>query len=200
MSKTGKGAIIGTGAGAAAGAAVGQAAGDATKGAIIGAVVGGSAGAIIGRQMDKQAAELEEELEGADVERVGEGIQVTFDSAILFATNSDNLSAASEENLRNLANSLNDYPNTEIMIVGHTDATGAADYNQDLSERRANAAAAFMLRQGIEESRLTRVGYGETMPVASNDTDWGRQQNRRVEVAIYASEEYRQELNSQQGN
>lgn len=199
MSKTGKGAVIGTGAGAAAGAAIGKAAGDATKGAIIGAVVGGSAGAIIGRQMDKQAAELEEELENADVERVGEGIQITFDSAILFETNSSDLSVTSEQNLRNLAQSLTDYPNTDILITGHTDATGSADYNQDLSERRANAAAAFLLRHGIAESRIERVGYGESTPIASNDTEWGRQQNRRVEVAIYASEEYREELTNQQG-
>ncbi len=196
MNNTGKGAAIGAGAGAAVGAIIGKATGKTATGAIVGAAVGGSAGAIIGRQMDKQAEELEEELEGAKVERVGEGIQITFDSAILFAFNSSDLSDQARQNLVNLANSLKEYPNTEILIAGHTDSVGSETYNQELSERRANSAAAYLLDAGVGADRMSIIGHGETQPVASNDTDLGRQQNRRVEVAIYASEEYRQELES----
>ena len=194
MSKTGKGAAIGAGAGAAVGAIIGKATGKTATGAIVGAAVGGTAGAIIGRQMDKQAEELEQELEGAQVERVGEGIQVTFDSAILFEVNSYTLSRESQENLKSLASSLLEYDNTELVIAGHTDSSGPEDYNQTLSEQRADAAATFLVKEGVTGNRLSIVGHGETQPVADNDTNFGRQQNRRVEVAIYASEEYRAEL------
>ena len=194
MSKTGKGAIIGASAGGAVGAIIGKATGKTATGAIVGAAVGGTAGAIIGRQMDKQAAELEEELEGAEVERVGEGIQVTFDSAILFEVNSYNLSADSRTNLSNLASSLQEYSNTEVIIAGHTDSTGPEDYNQTLSEQRADAAATELVKAGVGADRISIVGHGESEPIASNDTAYGRQQNRRVEVAIFASEEYRAQL------
>lgn len=196
MSKSGKGAAIGAGTGAAIGAIIGKATGKTGTGAIVGAAVGGTAGAIIGKQMDKQAEELEAELEGADVERVGEGIQVTFDSAILFEVNSYNLSADSKGNLNNLAQSLIDYPNTEVIIAGHTDSSGPEDYNQKLSEQRADAAATILVKQGVPANRISIVGHGELEPKASNDTAFGRQENRRVEVAIFASEEYREELES----
>lgn len=196
MSRTEKGAAAGAGAGAVVGGAVGKVAGSTAKGAIIGAVVGGTAGAIIGQQMDRQARELEEELEGATVERVGEGIQVTFDSAILFAFDSADLSAQARENLRQLAQSLQEYPNTEVLIAGHTDATGSESYNQRLSERRAGSAGDFLMRQGVQPRRITTIGKGELEPVASNETSTGREQNRRVEVAIFASEEYREELSA----
>lgn len=196
MSKTEKGAVVGAGAGAVVGGAVGKAAGSTAKGAIVGAVVGGAAGAIIGQQMDKQAQELDEELEGATVQRVGEGIQVTFDSNILFGFDSAELSASARENLRELANSLQQYPNTEVLIAGHTDATGSDSYNQRLSERRAGSAGEFLMRNGIAPSRVTTIGKGELEPIASNETTTGRSQNRRVEVAIYASEEYREQLSS----
>ena len=193
----GRVAAFGAGAGAAVGAVIGKATGKTATGAIVGAAVGGTAGAIIGRQMDKQAAELEEELEGADVERVGEGIQVTFDSAILFEVNSYTLSAESKQNLNNLSTSLVEYGNTEVIIAGHTDSTGPEDYNQKLSEQRADAAATELVRGGVSASRISIVGHGELEPKTSNDTAFGRQQNRRVEVAIFASEEYRQELEAQ---
>ena len=196
VNNTGKGAAIGAGAGAAIGAIIGKATGKTATGAIVGAAVGGTAGAVIGRQMDKQAEELEEELEGAQVERVGEGIQITFDSAILFEVNSYTLSNDAQANLSNLASSLLEYPNTELMIAGHTDSSGPEDYNQELSEQRADAAATLLVREGVPASRLSIVGHGESEPVASNETNFGRQQNRRVEVAIYASEEYRAELES----
>ncbi len=197
MSKTGKGAIIGAGAGAAVGTIIGKATGKTATGAIVGAAVGGTAGAIIGRQMDKQAAELEEELEGVEVERVGEGIQVTFDSAILFEVNSYTLSSESKANLNDLAASLLEYPNTEIIIAGHTDSSGPEDYNQKLSEQRAHAAGVVLVKQGVTAERLSIVGHGELEPKSSNDTAFGRQENRRVEVAIFASEEYRQELEAE---
>lgn len=194
MSKTGKGAAIGAGAGAAVGAIIGKATGKTATGAIVGAAVGGTAGAIIGKQMDKQAEELEAELEGAEVERVGEGIQVTFDSAILFEVNSYDLSGDAKDNLVNLASSLMDYPNTELIIAGHTDSSGPEDYNQKLSEQRADAAATELVKKGVPADRISIVGHGESEPKSSNDTAFGRQQNRRVEVAIFASEEYRAEL------
>lgn len=197
MSKTGKGAAIGAAAGGAVGAIIGKATGKTATGAIVGAAVGGTAGAIIGRQMDKQAEELEEELEGAEVERVGEGIQITFDSAILFEVNSYELSADAKQNLANLAQSLSEYDNTELIIAGHTDSSGPEDYNQKLSEQRADAAAVQLVRAGVQGGRISIVGHGESEPVASNDSSFGRQQNRRVEVAIFASDEYRQELEQQ---
>ena len=193
-SKTTKGAGIGAGAGAVIGGIIGSRSGDTAKGAIIGAAVGGTAGAIIGSQMDKQAKELEDELEGAEIARVGEGIEIIFDSAILFGFDSAELKPESRVDLQKLARSLNSYPNTDITIVGHTDATGPEDYNQKLSERRAAAAKAVLVADGVAGDRVMAYGKGELEPVASNDSVDGRRVNRRVEVAIYASEEYRQEL------
>lgn len=195
LSKTEKGAVIGAGAGAAVGGAVGKATGNSTaKGAILGAVLGGAAGAVIGQQMDKQAEELENDLPDADVERVAEGIQVTFDSGILFDFDKSTLRPEARANLRELAQSLDRYDNTDLVIVGHTDSVGSDDYNYRLSQRRAEAAAGYLRSLGVSSSRMTTVGRGETEPVASNDTDYGRQQNRRVEVAIYANEEYREQV------
>lgn len=193
-SKTARGAVIGAAGGAAVGAAVGKATGNTARGAILGAAIGGAAGAIIGRQMEKQARELAMEIPGAKVERVGEGILVTFDSGILFDFDSAELRPAARENLRNLAESLKKYPNTNVLLVGHTDAIGSDEYNYNLSTRRANAAANYLVSLGVDRKRIEAVGRGETEPVADNDTEAGRQQNRRVEVAIFASEEYRQEL------
>ncbi len=192
LSNTEKGAAVGAGAGGAAGAIIGNAADNTAAGAIIGAAVGGTAGAIIGQRMDRQAEQLDEELEGAEVERVGEGIMVTFDNALLFDFDSAELRSSARTNLSDLAASLQEYPKTEVLIVGHTDATGPDDYNQRLSERRAESAASQLMEQGLPPSRITTMGKGEREPVATNDTETGRQQNRRVEVAIYASEEYRE--------
>jgi outer membrane protein OmpA-like peptidoglycan-associated protein len=194
--RTQTGAAVGAGVGAAAGAGIAAATGGSTtRGAIIGAVVGGAAGAIIGRQMDRQAEELER-IEGAEVERVGEGIHVTFASGILFPFDSDQLLPAGRENLREFARSLlrSENAQTHVLIAGHTDSVGTAEYNQRLAERRALSASRFLQEQGVPAARLTTVGRGEFEPVASNDTEAGRQQNRRVEVAIYASEAWRREL------
>jgi outer membrane protein OmpA-like peptidoglycan-associated protein len=192
-SRTAKGAAIGAAGGAAAGALIGKAAGSTAKGAIIGAAVGGAGGAIIGRQMDQQAEELAKSLPNARVERVGEGILVTFDSGILFDVNSDSLRPAARENLRNLATSLQKYRRTNVLLVGHTDSTGSDSYNQGLSNRRASAAASFLSSQGLTRPRVETSGRGENEPVASNENESGRQQNRRVEVAIFANEQYRDE-------
>ena len=173
---------------------MGAATGSTARGAIIGAAVGGVAGAVIGSQMDKQREELAEDLEGARVERYGEGVLVTFDSGLLFDFDSSVVKGAARSNLTDLANSLREYPDTEVLIVGHTDAQGSDSYNQGLSERRAAAAKNFLVTQGVPADRIRTEGLGESEPVASNDTDAGRAQNRRVEVAIFASEEYREEL------
>jgi outer membrane protein OmpA-like peptidoglycan-associated protein len=193
-----KGAIIGAASGAAVGGIVGRANGSTAKGAIIGAAVGGTAGAVIGHQMDQQAKEIKQNIPGAIVERVGEGLQVTFESGLLFDYDSDVLRAEARKNLSTLAASLEKYPNTELLIVGHTDATGPDAYNMTLSERRAAAAANYLTAQGVTRTRLRSAGRGETEPVAANDSETNRQKNRRVEVAIYASEAFKtQGLRSQ---
>jgi len=188
-----RGAIIGAGAGAAVGGVIGNQTGSTARGAIIGAVVGGAAGAIIGHQMDQQAKEIKQQIPGAVVERVGEGIQVTFESGLLFDYNSDRIKPAAAENLRNLAQSLNNYPNTDLVIVGHTDDIGSDEFNQDLSQRRARAAANYLASLGVSTGRLRTYGRGESEPVAANANEPGRAQNRRVEVAIFANAAAREE-------
>lgn len=188
-SNTAKGGAIGTGGGAVIGAGVGAATGNTARGAVIGAVVGGAAGAIIGRNMDKQAEELQKDLENAEVVRVGEGIQITFDSGILFDTNSFALKPDVKTELEKLAVTLKKYPDTNILVEGHTDNTGRAAYNMDLSEKRAASVGTHLKMNGIALSRITEVGYGITQPVADNSTVAGRAQNRRVTVAITANED-----------
>jgi outer membrane protein OmpA-like peptidoglycan-associated protein len=194
MSRTQKGAVIGAAGGAVAGGAIGKAAGSTAKGAIIGAAVGGTAGAIIGSQMDKQAKEIAAKIPNAKVERVGEGVLVTFDSGLLFAFNSDVIEGNARSNLDNLASSVRQYPDTELLIVGHTDSIGSATYNQSLSQRRSQSASAYLAGQGVTSQRIRTEGRGETEPIADNGNVAGRDQNRRVEVAIFASEEYRERL------
>lgn len=200
LSRTEEGALIGVAAGAAAGAAIGNAAGSTTKGAILGAVLGGTAGALIGRRMDAKAAELERRLPGASVERVGEGILITFESGILFGFDSAELSAPARQNLTALANSLSDMEEDAVLLVaGHTDSVGRDAYNQTLSERRAQSAVQFLLREGMSPARMQSTGLGETEPVATNETEEGQAANRRVEVAIYASEAYRERVRARAG-
>jgi outer membrane protein OmpA-like peptidoglycan-associated protein len=182
-----KGAIIGAGAGGAAGAVIGKATGSTVRGAIIGAAVGGTAGALIGHQMDKQAEELQYALPGAIVQRVGEGITVTFPEGLLFGFDSDQLAPAARDNMRRFAASLTKYPNTRTLIVGHTDSQGSYDYNMTLSDRRALSTANFLSAEGVNRTRITTAGRGEAEPIATNESDDGRRQNRRVEVAIYAT-------------
>lgn len=194
LSQTERGAVIGAAGGAAVGAIVGRQIGSTARGAVIGAAVGGAAGAVIGRQMDQQAEELSESIPGATVQRVGEGIVVTFESGLLFPYDSDALLPAGQQNLNNLAQSLQRYPETEVLIIGHTDAAGTDAYNQGLSERRATSAANILSSYGIPRDRVRTMGRGESEPVADNSTEFGMQQNRRVEVVIYAGEEYRESL------
>ena len=195
-----KGGIIGAAGGAVAGGAIGRANGCTAKGAILGAVVGGAAGMIIGHQMDKQAAELKQNIPGAVVERVGEGIQVTFASGLLFDFDSDVVRTDARTNLRNLAASLDKYPGSELLIAGHTDSVGTDSYNLALSQRRSEAAVAYLASQGVARARMTSRGLGETEPVAPNETEAGRSKNRRVEVAIYASEAQREQAKRQASN
>src|SRR5688572_12859502 len=183
-----KGAVVGAAAGGAAGGVIGKQTGSTARGAIIGAVVGGTVGAIIGHQMDQQAKEIQQNIPGATVTRVGEGIAVSFASGLLYDFDSDAIKPTAAQNLRALAQSLDKYPNTDILIVGHTDATGSDSYNQSLSERRAQSAQLFLVREGVANGRLRATGRGETEPIASNDTETGQAQNRRVEIAIYANE------------
>lgn len=184
-------AVIGGAAGGVVGGVIGRNNGSTAKGAIIGAAVGGAAGAVIGHQMDQQAKEIKQNIPGAVVERVGEGIQVTFASGLLYDFNSDVVRGDARDNLRKLAESLSKYPNTELLIAGHTDSQGDESYNQRLSERRAMAAAAYLASQSVSRARLHTRGLGEMEPVADNDSEATRQRNRRVEVAIYADEAYR---------
>lgn len=180
--------------GAAVGAAVGGLASGSARGAIIGAAIGGAAGAAIGGVMDSQAEDLQDKLPNATVERVGEGIQVTFDSGILFDVGAAELRPAAQQNLSDLEVSLQDYEGTEVIVFGHTDSTGGDDLNQRLSEQRANAARTYLIGAGLDAERVSAVGRGETDPIADNDTEAGRQENRRVEVAIFASEEMRAQM------
>ena len=201
MSRTQRGAVIGAGAGTVLGAVIGDAAGSTARGAIIGAAVGGAAGALIGRRMDDEARELDEQLANATVERVGEGVLVTFDSGILFDFDSSELRPEARDNLDELALVLADESQDfELLVAGHTDGVGAENYNQQLSERRARATSNYVATRGIDPGRIRTVGMGESEPVASNETEAGQQQNRRVEVAIFASEAYREDMVLRHGN
>jgi outer membrane protein OmpA-like peptidoglycan-associated protein len=188
-----QGALIGAGAGAAVGGVIGKATGSTARGAIIGAAVGGVAGGVIGHQMDQQAKELSYELPGAVVARVGEGITVTFPEGLLFAFDSDAIGTGARDNLKKFAASLAKYPRTNSLVVGHTDSKGAGSYNVTLSERRAQSAVDFLSAQGIDRARMRTAGRGAAEPIATNETDVGRQQNRRIEIAIYADEAFRRQ-------
>jgi outer membrane protein OmpA-like peptidoglycan-associated protein len=192
MSRKEKGIIIGGAGGAALGAAIGKASGNTAAGAIIGAAVGGTAGGIIGNYMDDQAEELERDLENATVERVGEGIKITFGSGILFDVDKSDLKTDARENLSELATILNKYEETNILLAGHTDSQGSDEYNLGLSERRVREVASYLAAQGVSAPRMTVTWHGESQPVADNSTAEGRQANRRVEVAIVANEELRE--------
>lgn len=185
--RTVKGAIIGGTVGGIAGGVIGKKSGNTAAGIIIGAAIGGTAGAFIGRYMDKQAEEIRRDMRGARVERVGEGILITFDSGLLFDTGSAELRSTTRQNLNELSRILKKYKDTNILIQGHTDNTGSTALNQTLSENRARAVKNYLMRQGIEIARLHDMGMGEEYPVAENTTAEGRQANRRVEVAIYAN-------------
>ena len=200
-SKTANGGLIGGGAGAAIGAGIGVLLGgdaeSAAIGAALGAGVGGGAGAIIGNRMDKKAEELAA-LEAAKVEKIEdvnglEGLRVTFDSGILFGFNSSNLSDESKETLSKFVETMKDMEQTDITIYGHTDNVGTAQANERVSARRADAVADYLKKCGMSKDRINTKGMSINMPVASNDTEEGRAQNRRVEIYITANQEMMKE-------
>jgi outer membrane protein OmpA-like peptidoglycan-associated protein len=197
MTKTQKGAAIGTAGGAVIGGIIGKTAGNTAMGAIIGATVGGVTGAIIGKQMDKQAQEIEKQVPGAKVERVGEGIVVEFNDKILFGYDRSDLSTAAQSSLNKLVTVLEKYPDTDLEIQGHTDSKGTDDYNMALSNRRAGAVSSYITSRGIASARVTTKGFGETAPKYSNDTEEGRSQNRRVEFLITANEKMKADAQKQ---
>lgn len=182
-----KGGAIGAAGGAVAGGVIGNQTGSTVRGAIIGAVVGGAAGAIIGHQMDQQSKELEIAIPGATVVRVGEGLVVTFASGILYDYDSDAIRPSAAINLQALAASLKKHSDTDLLIVGHTDDVGSSEYNQGLSTRRADSAFRYLGVEGVAMGRMSTAGRGELEAIATNGTEAGRQLNRRIEVAIFAS-------------
>lgn len=188
-----KGTAIGATAGAVIGGILGNnigRGGNAPLGAVLGGVVGGVAGNVIGKKMDKQAKEIQESLPGAEVERVGEGIKVTLkENMVNFDFNSSTLTSTAKTNLDKLAEVLVNNPDTNINVYGYTDSKGTDEYNQALSERRANAVKSYLTSMGVASDRMFSMGMGEKDPVATNDTDAGRAQNRRVEFAITANED-----------
>ncbi|WP_299353056.1 OmpA family protein [uncultured Porphyromonas sp.] len=186
LSNTAKGTGIGAGAGALIGAGVGRVLGNTAIGAAIGGVVGGTAGALIGKKMDKQKKELEEQVKNAKIESVNDGqaIRVTFDSGILFATNSSTLTTTSQTSLRNFAANLKVNDQTDLLIIGHTDNTGSDRINDPLSLNRASSVRSFLAGQGVSSDRMRVEGKGSREPVADNSTAAGRKENRRVEVYI----------------
>lgn len=199
LNKTQKGVIIGAGAGGAVGAGVGKAAGNTVLGAIIGAAVGGATGGIIGRKMDKQAEEMAK-IPGAEVKRVGEGINVTFESGVLFAVDQSALTVNAQSKIRDLATILNKNPDTYILIEGHTDNSGSDSHNMALSERRAKAVSGYLSSQSIGTGRLKTAWYGELQPKVDNNTEANKAQNRRVEFAIYANEKLVEQAKAEAGN
>lgn len=191
MTRTEKGALIGTGAGAAAGAALGQAIGRDTEstliGAGVGAVVGGVTGGAIGNYMDRQEEAMRQALagvEGANVQRSMDTLAVTFKSDLLFDVNAASIKPGAFDELSRMARVLNQYPQTAILIAGHTDSTGSESHNQKLSERRAEVVKNAIAGEGVNPARMTAIGYGESKPVADNATEAGRQLNRRVTITI----------------
>ena len=171
--------------GAVSGAVIGSIIGDGAEGAVIGAVLGGAAGAGIGYNLDQQEAELRRELDnGVTITNTGDRLIVSFPEAILFATDSFTVRPGLNDDMFALTESLQRYPQSTVQIIGHTDSDGDAGYNQQLSERRANAVADVLLNQGVPFQRIQTFGRGESQPIASNFTPEGKAQNRRVEIVI----------------
>lgn len=196
--KTQKGAVIGAAGGAIIGGVIGNNVGDGNNtalGAILGAAIGGAAGGYIGNRMDKQAERIEEEIPGAEVKRVGEGINVTFneDAGVYFDTNKSNVKGTSATTLDKLAGIFKEYPNSNVLVEGHTDSAGPEEYNMNLSKQRAESVTSYLTGKGISSGRFSTKWYGELQPVGDNTTTDGKAKNRRVELAIVASEELKEE-------
>ncbi|MGC1515047.1 MAG: OmpA family protein [Maribacter sp.] len=200
--KTQKGAVIGAAGGAVIGGVLGNNVGSGNNtalGAIIGAAVGGAAGGYIGNRMDRQAERIEQEIPGAEVERVGEGINVTFneEAGVYFDTNKSDVKGTSASTLDRLVGIFKEYPKTNILVEGHTDSAGADEYNMNLSKQRATSVTSYLVSQGLDASRFDTKWYGETQPVADNTTAEGKSKNRRVELAIVANDELKKEAAEQ---
>lgn len=199
LNKTQRGAIIGVGAGGALGAVIGSKSKNPAVYAIIGSAIGGVAGTFIGKYMDKQAEKLKKDLDVlADVERVGEGIKITMKSGVLFDFNSSKVNPQVNENLIKFSETLKQYPDTEILVAGHTDNVGTAEYNMKLSQQRADAVSSVLKANSVTRNRLTILGYGEKNPVADNVSDSGREQNRRVEFAIVANDKLKKQATKEE--
>src|SRR5690606_994062 len=198
-SSTTKGAVIGTTAGAGIGALIGNKAGNTAVGAIAGAVIGGAAGTLIGRKMDKQAKEIENSVAGAEVEQVGEGILVKFDSGILFDFNSSALKGSAKENIEKLVATLNKEPDTEILVLGHTDNVGTLAANQKVSEPRANAVKSEAASSGLAASRIKTEGKNYSERIADQSTEAGSTHDRRVEIVIVASKKMQEDAKREVG-
>ncbi len=189
----------GAGIGVAAGALVGGLIGGNIGGALIGAAIGGAAGGIIGNHMDKQADKIEQAVPGAEVKRVGEGIHIIFDdkSGVNFAFDSAELTPDSKKNLDAVAEIFLEFPDTELMIEGHTDSVGDDNYNMKLSKRRADAVASYLKAKGVSSNRFKVEAFGETRPRFENDTKEGQAKNRRVEIGVTANEQMIQDAKAQ---
>jgi outer membrane protein OmpA-like peptidoglycan-associated protein len=197
--KTQKGAAIGVGTGGIVGGFIGKSAGNTALGTIIGGAVGGTAGAFIGHNMDKQAAELKQSIPGATITREGEGIIVKFDSGILFDAGKADLKPEAQTNLQNLASSLGKNPETDILIIGHTDNKGDGNKNNiDLSVKRAASVKTYLVSNGVKASRLKIDGRGSTEPIADNNTAAGRALNRRVEIVIVANDKMKKQAETEE--
>ncbi|WP_298532497.1 OmpA family protein [uncultured Algibacter sp.] len=198
-----KGGAIGAAGGALLGAIIGNniGGGNAALGAVIGGVIGGGAGVLIGDKMDKQAQQIEEEVPGAQVERVDQGIVVTFEdgSGVYFATNKYNINDPSQTTLLKLVSIFKENADTKILVVGHTDSSGDASYNMTLSKNRANSVSSFLKQNGINSSRLITKWYGEEQPIANNATEAGRSKNRRVNIVILPNDEMINDAKKQAG-
>jgi len=193
-----KGAVVGASSGAVIGGILGNNVGkgdNTVLGAIIGAAVGGVAGGFIGDRMDRQAERIEEEIPGAIVTRVGEGINVVFneDAGVYFDTSKSNVKGTSAETLNKLSGIFKEYPKSYVLVEGHTDSAGPEDYNLKLSQKRAESVTNYLVANGIDKTRFTTKWYGELQPREDNTTSEGKRKNRRVELAIVASQELKEE-------
>jgi outer membrane protein OmpA-like peptidoglycan-associated protein len=199
-----KGGVIGAGAGALIGAIIGNNVGGGKNGklgAVLGGVIGGGAGVLIGKRMDDQAQKIESEIPGAIVERVDNGIVVTFDenSGVYFDTSKANINAKSKVTLDKLAKVFMEFSDTKILVVGHTDSSGKDDYNMSLSENRAKSVTNYLISDGISQARFETMWYGETQPKYDNATTEGRAKNRRVNVAIVPNEKMVEDAKKETG-
>jgi outer membrane protein OmpA-like peptidoglycan-associated protein len=200
-----KGAVIGAAGGAVIGAIIGNnvgKGGNGELGAVIGGVVGGTAGVLIGAKMDKQAQKIEEEIPGAKVERIDDAIVVTFDenSGVYFATEKYDINTASQTTLNKLSGIFMEFPDTNILVVGHTDSSGSENYNMTLSKNRAYAVTNYLINKGLSSGRFTTNWFGETQPMHDNSTSEGRAKNRRVNVAILPNQKMIDDAKAQSGN